>query len=306
MAVLSSQSRKALGAALTGNVIFGFSFLFTRLALGHASPYVLLACRFTLAFLVMNLLLLTRRAKVNLGGKGWQFLLLLGIFQPVLYFFGENYGILYTSSTFSSVMIALIPVVTMALSALFLKERANGKQLVFSLLSVLGVAVLSAGQGFGENQIKGIALLVLAVFSGAAYYLSTRKLAAQFTPFARTYMMFAVGFVVFTTLALGETGGNPAPFAAALQSPAFLAAILYLGVLSSVGAFFLINYANTYLSAARTSVFSNVVTIVSVFAGVVFLGETFTPLSFLAAAMIMVGVWGVQRAAQAETQEVVS
>ena len=293
-----SQTRAALAAALVGNVIFGFSFLFTRLALGYASPYVLLACRFALAFLVMTLLLLTRRAKVRLRGKPWPALLLLGLFQPVLYFFGENYGVLYTSSTFSSVLISLVPIVTMVLSSCFLKENATRRQIVFSMVSVLGVVIITSDGNFGGNQLKGVLLLLLAVLSSSAYYLFTRKLSDNFTPFERTYMMFAVGLLVFLSLAVGQTHGDFAPFATALRTPVFLWAILYLGILSSVIAFFLINYANTYLPVTRTSIFSNVITVVSVFAGVMFLHEAFSPLSFCAAAMILIGVWGVQRPAR--------
>lgn len=291
------QTKTALAAALVGNVIFGFSFLFTRLALTYASPYVLLSCRFALAFLVMTLLLITRRANVNLRGKPWPALLLLGLFQPVLYFFGENYGVLYTSSTFSSVLISLVPIVTMVLSSLFLKENASRRQILFSLVSVLGVVIITSHGNFGGNQLKGVLLLLLAVFSSSAYYLFTRKLAENFTPFERTYMMFAVGLLVFLSLALGETHGDWVPFADALRAPVFLWAILYLGILSSVIAFFFINYANSYLPVTRTSIFSNLITVVSVFAGVVFLREPFSPLSFCAAGMILLGVWGVQRPA---------
>ena len=52
---------KGLIAVLTGNVIFGFSFLFSRLALNITIPSVLVAYRFLAAFLVMNIIVAAGR-----------------------------------------------------------------------------------------------------------------------------------------------------------------------------------------------------------------------------------------------------
>ena len=54
---------KGLIAVLTGNVIFGFSFLFSRLALNITIPSVLVAYRFLAAFLVMNSIVAAGRKK---------------------------------------------------------------------------------------------------------------------------------------------------------------------------------------------------------------------------------------------------
>ena len=64
-----TRTRRAMLAALMGNVIFGFSFLFSKLGLRFATPSTLLAWRFALAFALMNLALLTGRVKLRLRGK---------------------------------------------------------------------------------------------------------------------------------------------------------------------------------------------------------------------------------------------
>ena len=56
-------------AALIPNIIFGFSFLFSKIALGVAHPLIILAVRFTLAFIVLNLLWLVGIVKLNFRGK---------------------------------------------------------------------------------------------------------------------------------------------------------------------------------------------------------------------------------------------
>ena len=54
-------------AALAGNSIFGFSFMFSRIALRAAEPFVMLMYRFLLAFAAVQLIALYARRK-NLGG----------------------------------------------------------------------------------------------------------------------------------------------------------------------------------------------------------------------------------------------
>ena len=87
---------------------------------------------------------------------------------------------------------------------------------------------------------------------------------------------------------------NPANIITPFLSSAFLWSILYLGIISSVLAFFMLNYANTYLPVAKTTVFSNITTVISVLAGGMFLDEKITPIAILSTVMIIAGVTGVQ------------
>ena len=289
------STARSLWASFLANAIFGFSFLFTKVSLSYTSPYVLLSCRFSVALFFFSLILIFGKQKLSFRGKPWKMLLLLGVFQPVLYFTGETYGVKFTSSTFSAIMIALIPIVSIWASALFLKEAPTPMQSFFCILSVLGVIIITANTAEGSNQLIGVFLLLLAVTADVAFNLMSRKLSTTFSAFERTYMMFLFGFFVFFSLMLGETGGSLTPFVSAFQDPSLLWPILYLGIFSSVIAFFLINYSHTHLPVTRTIVFINVTTLVSVLAGVFFLHERLSPLSCFAAGMIVLGVWGVQR-----------
>ena len=55
-----------------------------------------------------------------------------------------------------------------------------------------------------------------------------------------------------------------------------------------------LNFANTHLPVAKTTVFSNITTVVSVIAGVAFLKENLSPETIVCALMIIIGVFGVQ------------
>ena len=72
----------------------------------------------------------------------------------------------------------------------------------------------------------------------------------------------------------------------------------FLSVFCSVICFFLSNYAISKLPLARETVFANLTTAVSFFAGVLILREPFTPLALLFIVLILAGIYGVQRASR--------
>ena len=68
-------------------------------------------------------------------------------------------------------------------------------------------------------------------------------------------------------------------------------AVLYLGILSSGVAYGLLNFANSHLTVSESSLFSNVTTVVSVLAGVLFLKEDFSLWQALGVVIILVCVF---------------
>lgn len=284
------KSAKAILAALLGYSIFGFSFLFSKLALDVAAPSVLLAIRFLVAFGVLNLMLLAGKQKITVKGKPVGKLLLMGLIQPVIYFICEANGIALTTASFSGVMIGLSPVAGLLFGVLFLKETCTLLQVGCTLLSVLGVALTTTG-GFGSFSLPGFLLLLGAVLSAAAFTVISRSISGHFSAFERTYVMFAMGSVVFTGMALVQN--DRAAWLAPLGKPFFWVAVAYLAVLSSVCAFLLINYAVNYVSAGHTLILSNFTSVISVLAGILILKDSFTPLQLAGIAIILVSVFGV-------------
>ena len=103
-----------------------------------------------------------------------------------------------------------------------------------------------------------------------------------------------IGLVVFASVSFAENFDNPANMITPFKHPLYTVSVLYLGAVSSVAAFLLLNYANTHLPVSKTTVFSNITTLVSVAAGIVFLDEKLSVVTVISAIMIIAGVWGVQ------------
>lgn len=291
------KNKQLLGifAALTANLIFGFSFIFSKFALSVSHPLVILSVRFTVAFLTLNILCLLGIFKINLKGKPKFKLLLMAIAQPLLYFIFELYGLSLVSSALSGVIIALVPVTVMIFGGLFLKEIPTKAQTVFTIISIISVSALSIISNNGsKNHFLGILLLICAVICATVFNILSRSESKSFSPFERTYMMFLIGTIGFNLIAIFTLRDKfLLQVFESIKQPTFIIAIVYLAVASSVLAFLLYNFSTSSISIVQSSSFSNIITVVTVFAGVIILKEQFSILEYVFVFAIVLGVWGV-------------
>lgn len=287
---------RAYAAAILNALIIGFSFLFVKIALQTADPLDILAYRFLFAFAAASLFAFPGRAGLRKIGGGALRILPVTIFYPVAFFSFQTFGLLQASSAEAGMIQGAVPVFTLILAGLLLGERSSRAQKAFTLLSVLGVACLFAGREGAafSASLAGILLLLCSAFSQAGYNVLARKLSGSYTPRELTYFMNLLGFVTFGLLALirHASAGTLPELAAPLASPSFLAAMLYLGVLSSLATSYLSNYALSRIEASRMSVFGSLSAVVALAAGALLLGETVGTYALLGAAAIVAGVVG--------------
>ncbi|KXZ39515.1 Permease of the drug/metabolite transporter (DMT) superfamily [Alkalithermobacter thermoalcaliphilus JW-YL-7 = DSM 7308] len=283
-------------AGCSTSIIFGMSFLFSKQALNVTDPISLLSFRFLTAFVVMSLLIKFNVIKINYKHKNIKNLFLLSLMQPIIYFIFETYGIKYSSSSEAGIMLALIPIFVTLMAFIFLKERPCNIQLLFILLSVTGVVYMIIMQGSSSRYSSFIGTFFLfgAILAASAFNIISRKLSSEFTPMELTYSMMASGafFFNFINLLIHIKNNTLNNYFDPIKSTNFVISILYLGILSSIIAFFLVNFTLSKLEASKSAVFANLSTVVSIIAGVLILKEKFYYYNFIGSAMILIGVWG--------------
>ena len=293
-----TKHAKAILAAIGVYFIWGFTFLASAVAQRSASPIVLLMYRFDLSSVFMLVPFLLRKKSLSFRGKNMLPLILMGICEPVIYFIGEQYGIKNTNSSFAGICISVIPLVTMFMAVLFLKEKPHPLQWLFSVVSIGGVIAISVftSEAGGSITLKGILWLVLAVVTAAAY-VTLNRISSQssFTVYERTVIVQLEGAVFFTLLAVIENFSDLNALFIPAAEPKFLMAILYLSLFASAIGYSLHSYALDNAPVANVTTLNGLVTILSVIAGVVILGEPFSFKAAVAMAVVLGGIWGVQR-----------
>ncbi|MFA7054901.1 MAG: EamA family transporter [Acholeplasmataceae bacterium] len=279
--------------------IFGFTFMFSKVALTYVIPIGLIAYRFLIAILVLEILRWFKVIHIRFEKKHFKHLFLVALFQPILYFLFETFGIKLTTSGEAGMMIALIPIFVTILSSIILKEAPKKIQIFFILLSVSGVLfiqVMKSSSGLDVN-LWGLLLLLGAVISAALFNIASRNASKTLKPYEITYFMMLGGAIVFNTMYLIQLAfeSRITDYVMNLSHIELLVPILYLGVIASIGGFFLVNFALSKIPAHVSSIYANLSTIVAIIAGAWLLQEKLYYYHFIGALMIIIGVYGTVR-----------
>lgn len=283
-------------AAIFYAIIVGFSFLFTKVALDLSNPIDILAYRFIASFIALGIPVLFKLVPVKLNRERILKALPLAILYPLFFFGFQTFGLQYATSGEAGIILASAPIFTMIMASYFLDEKSNLVQKISIGISLIGVLYITFNKGSSIEiaNIKGIILLLFSALSFAAYSVMARKLSKDYTTTELSLIMITLSFVVFTSVALVTNirAGSMDTFLLPLKNIKFIGAILYLGVLSTLGTSMLTNYALSKLEASKMIVFSNLGTVISIIAGVVFLKESIFFYHIIGSIMIIGGVLG--------------
>lgn len=294
---MKNNIKRAIFCAALGNIIWGFSFLFTKVGLTVVSdPYIMLAHRFIISSVIMLFPMLMGKTKLSFKGKKWGSVLLLLATQLCYYLF-EGYSILYTNSTIAGLVLAVVPVVTIGTGALFLKEYPTKRQTLFCIMPIVGVILITiSSKELGVISPIGGLFLLLTLLSSAIYKTANRKASENFTPYERTFMVLSISAVVFTVIGLRAVKWDIAAFTAPLVHIKYLVAVLSLSLLCSIVANLLVNYAMDHMLTFKVSSFGSLSTLCAALAGIIFLKEPFNISLVLGGALILVGVHQITKA----------
>ena len=124
-------------AILFSMLFWGISFVWTKQLLNADFPVcTIVLFRLLIASVIFVTFFKCRGMLEKIRpGDGRQFLL-LAVFEPFLYFIGEDFGLKYVDASFASVMIALIPIVVSVTMYFVEHEPLSWRLLVGTLISI--------------------------------------------------------------------------------------------------------------------------------------------------------------------------
>jgi drug/metabolite transporter (DMT)-like permease len=277
-------------------LIWGGSFIAGRVtALEMSAPTAALWRYLVATIMLVAILLLRERGWPRLSSRQWIGVAFLGLTGVVAYNLCFIYGLETVQASRGSLILSLNPAATMIGAALFLHEpltltKASGIGLAF-----LGVAVelsggnplalLRGGAGPGEIALFGSAI------SWAAYTLIAKRITVNVSPLAiTTYAAFAGTLMLaIVSLARGDLLVVPKASLAAWTS------LVYMGSLGTAVAFVWFLEGVQRLGPARAAVFINLVPIAAIALGALLLDERITVPMVVGAAMVITGVWILNR-----------
>ena len=276
------------GAALLTILIWGTTFISTKVLLTSFQPVEILFLRFVLGFLALCLIYPRR---LQLGERRQElWFAAAGLCGVTLYYLLENIALTYTLASNVGVLVSVSPVFT-ALFSHFLLRREKLRPAFFAGLAVAlaGVVLLSYnGSAVLKLDPRGDVLALLAAAIWSAYSLITRHISSfGYSVVQTTRRIFAYG-LVFMLPALLIFGFRPS--LAAVLEPVNLLNLVYLGLGACALCFVTWNFAVGKLGAVKTSTYIYLVPVVTLATSALVLGEPVTPLSAVGAALTVAGL----------------
>ncbi len=130
--------------------------------------------------------------------------LLLAFFEPFIYFICETYGLKLTGSpTLSAMVVATIPIFSIAAGMFFFKEKINLINIIGILFTLAGIVMVAMAKGeLGENFIWGVVLLLIAVISEVGHASITKSLSGNYSSQIIVMYQFLIGAVYLLPLFL--------------------------------------------------------------------------------------------------------
>ena len=217
--------------ALTVVIIWGSTFVFTKLLLlnGLSAAQIFLL-RFILAYAMLLVW------SISSKGHRWfckslkdEFkMLLLGISGGSLYFLAENSAMNYTTATNDSLIVCACPLFTTLIVALFYKsEHISGRQLLGTLIALVGMAVVVMnGQFVLQLSPKGDLLAFTACMCWVVYSLLMMNVGKRYPSVFTTRKVFFYGLVSIIPYFIAYPG---MPSLSVLAQPDVLFNLLFRG-----------------------------------------------------------------------------
>lgn len=284
-------------ALLAAMVLFGSSFVATKIALTGFSPMATAFLRMVLASLVL-LPAAWRLRELYRPGDGRR-LLLMGFFEPCLYFVCESYALQYASASQAGMLTATLPVFVAAGARFTLGERSSGRVWAGFALAIAGATLLTAfarESSQAPAPILGGVLEILAMLCATGGILSVKALSVRYPAIVLTGVQAFVGAVFFLPVMLCAPEAAPRAWP---LGPSL--AVLYLGLVVTVLAYGLYNWGMSHVPASQASAYVNLVPVFALACGVLVLGDRFTSGQYAASLLVFLGVWLSQTAGRAGT-----
>ncbi|MBI5833492.1 MAG: DMT family transporter, partial [Armatimonadetes bacterium] len=189
----------------------------------------------------------------------------------------------------ASMIVACIPVLTTLGAVLRLGERLTYRGWAGVVTAFGGMLIIGTGQAGGRAELIGLLLLFGGALSATGYNLLSKRYLSRYSALDLTTWAIWTG-----TLALLPAGGGlGAAWRAAPPSAAWT--VVALGVVPSALCYSLFAYIIAHRPLARVASLLFLVPVIAVIMGYLILGEEPTLAALLGGAVVIGGVWLVNR-----------
>ena len=265
------------------------SFLSIKITVDVLPPMTLALTRFLIGSVVLSFIYMLKEKDKKLNKEDIPMLALSGFIGVSAYFYFENNGVKLISASSASMIIAVIPIFTLIAEIIVFKEKLTMKKIISVIISFLGVYLIVGfiSETSSVSSSKGNVFMFAAVIAWVAYTITTKPLYKKYSQIAIVYFQTLFGTLFLVPFVFFETTNW------SLVNNTIILNVIYLGVFCSAIAYYLYIYAMDHLGVSTTSLFLNLLPVVTVIGSYFILGEKVNMYQIIGGALVIFAVYFV-------------
>jgi len=280
-----TQAFLALGIAV---LFWSSSFIVLKFAFQRFDPMVVIFGRMLIASLCF-LLVFKNLKNIDYRPGDWKLLAFMGICEPGCYFVFEAMALTYTDASQAGMICALLPLMVAVVARFTLGEQLTRRMVVSFGLAIVGAVILSAAAESTEtasNPVLGNFLEFMAMVCAVGYMITLKRLTPRYNPWFLTMIQAFIGTIFYFPLLFLPSTTLPTSF-----DLFGVSTIFYLGIMVSILAYGFYNYGMSKIPVGQASSFINLIPVITLILGVLFLNERLNWIQYAASALVIVGVY---------------
>ena len=271
-----------LAASLWGGV-----YVVSKVVLDVLPALELIWLRYLLALVTLAVFAAVTGESWRLPRKSLPLVGLIGLVGYFLSIWAQFAGTHLSSAQMGSVITSATPAFMVIFARILLKESITARKAISLLLATIGVLCIVGIGDAGESFRLGGLILVLAALTWALMSVLIKKVPPEASLIVVTAYAILVATVAMTPLALSQM---QAAHLQVLSQPKVWGGVLYMGTVSTAGAFYFWNKGLQLVEAGSGSLYFFFQPLVGTLLGWLFLGEQVGWSFWLGAALIFAGV----------------
>lgn len=277
-------------------IVWGWSFVATKICLAELSPVELLGLRVFIALPILFAMARLKGAKLVHNPHVFR-QLAIGSAIITAHFLIQITGLQYTSATNTGWIISITPLVTVALSYLFLKEQISRFTIIGIVVATTGILLLvSHGNLMNVEWLKstGDWLILISAHTWAIYTVATRDLTRSQSP-----LIVTIGVLIPTAMLMLVYMLLTSDWGVFLQlSARVYVALGVLAILATALAHWFWQEGVRGFGAAKAGIFLYLEPIATTTLAVPLLNEEFGLFTAVGGILVLAGVYIAQRPAK--------
>ena len=287
---------KAILKALFAVMVWGASFVATKISLQYASPSTVVWLRFAMGVLILGFAVRFSRQFSLPQGKDWGYFALLGFLGITFHQWLQSTGLVTAQATTTGWIIASTPIFMALLGLLVLREYLVWYQIAGIILASVGVLLVVtkgdlAAVSSGQFGTPGDFLVLISAPNWAVFSALSRSGLKKHPSTSMMFYVMSFGWLFTSILFFFSAGINEI---ASIPWDGWIA-ITFLGVCCSGIAYIFWYDALKVLPVAQTGAFLYLEPIITLIVAALVLKENILLASLVGGMIILTGVWLVNR-----------